>query len=360
MNSRPVDGGEAQPWISVIVPVRNEEANIGDCLQSLLAPGQEVEILVADDGSEDATVAIVQELARETSNMKLISVPPLPVGWSGKNHALHVAVPHSRGEWLLFTDADTRHAQGALRGLVTWAEKAGLDLVSCSPPQQTETWWEKAVIPQVYQLLARLYPFERVNDTADPLAAANGQFLLIRREVYLRLEGHQAVRSETLEDVALARRAKQSGCRLWFGPGDGIVTTRMYRTFSALWEGWTKNLFLLLDEDTKAVQRVAAEMTFRYWLPPVAGLLLIVAGFPAAWLGVVALGYSMGEHWRYARRLKGPGKLATTLLLAPGAFVVFLLLLNSQRRYSQEIGIEWKGRRYSTGNRKDPGRSKAE
>ncbi|MBI4478466.1 MAG: glycosyltransferase [Acidobacteria bacterium] len=351
MDSPPVDGSKGQPWISVIVPARNEAANIGDCLRTLLKQGEEVEVLVADDGSEDSTAAIARELAKDAPHLRLLSVPPLPEGWMGKNHALHIAVPLSKGAWILFTDADTRHAEGALRGLVNWAEKVKLDLVSCSPPQQTETWWEKAVIPQVFRLLARLYPFERVNDPADPLAAANGQFLLIRREAYLRLGGHEAVRGEPLEDVALARRAKQAGCRIWFGPGDGIVSTRMYRTFSALWEGWTKNLFLLLGRDSKALRRTAAEWALRYWLPPVAGVLLVAAGFPAGWLGLAALAYSIGEHIRYARVLTGPERLRTTLLLAPGAFVVFLLLLNSQRRYSRKIGIKWKGRRYPAGNR---------
>src|SRR3990172_11440203 len=102
--SRSMDDREAQSWISVIVPVRNEEANIGDCLRSLLAPGEKIEILVADDGSEDSTASIVTELARENPDVRMIPVPPLPSGWTGKNHALHVAVPHSRGEWLLFTD----------------------------------------------------------------------------------------------------------------------------------------------------------------------------------------------------------------------------------------------------------------
>ena len=351
MDSLPVDGSKGQPWISIIVPARNEEANIGDCLRTLLQQGGEVEVLVADDGSEDSTAAIVGELAKVSPHLKLVLVPRLPAGWMGKNHALHVAVPLSKGAWILFADADTRHAEGAVRKLVDRAEKAKLDLVSCSPPQQTETWWEKAVIPQIYRLLARLYPFERVNDPADPLAAANGQFLLIRREAYFRLGGHEAVRGETLEDVALACRAKQAGCRIWFGSGDGIVTTRMYRTFSALWEGWTKNLFLLLGRDTRAVRKAAAEMALRYWLPPVAGVLLVVAGFPAAWLGIAALAYSVGEHISYARALTGPERLRTTLLLVPGAFVVFLLLLNSQRRYSRKIGITWKGRRYPAGMR---------
>jgi len=336
--------------ISVIVPARNEEANIADCLYTLLAQGEAVEILVADDNSQDRTAAIVGEFVREVRNLKLVSVPPLPNGWTGKNHALHVAVPESIGEWLLFTDADTRHSEGALRGLVRWAETARLDLVSCSPPQQTETWWEKAVIPQVYQLLARLFPFERVNDPADPMAAANGQFILIRREAYFRIGGHQAIRGETLEDVALARRAKRAGCRIWFGPGDGIVSTRMYQTFSTMWEGWTKNLFLLFGRDQRAVRRTAAGLAFRYWLPPLSGVLLLPAGHSMAWLGVAALAYSIWEHLRYYRRLSGPGKLATTFLLAPGAFLLFLLLLNSQRRYSRNLGIDWKGRRYPAGN----------
>jgi chlorobactene glucosyltransferase len=350
LTDRPNNPGAARPRISVIIPARNEEANIGDCLRSLQGIGEAGEILVADDNSEDSTAAIVREMARRSPALRLISVPELPPGWNGKNHALHIAVAEARGEWLLFTDADTRHVEGALLGLVDWAEEAGCDVVSCSPPQQTATWWEMAVIPQVYQLLARLYPFERVNDPSDPLAAANGQFLLIRKEVYQRLEGHWAIRSETLEDVALARRAKRTGFRLWFGPGDGIVTTRMYRTFAALWEGWTKNLFLLLDEDSGALAKIAAQIALRHWLPPLAAAALLVTGFPAAWLGLAVAAYSFGEHWRYGKSLTGPGRLPRTLLLVPGALLVFLLLLNSHRRYSRKLGIEWKGRRYSTGN----------
>ena len=335
--------------ISVIVPARNEEANIGACVQSLLAQGEGIEIVVADDGSEDGTAAVVRALASEAANVKLVSVPPLPAGWIGKNHALHCAVPHTQGEWLLFTDADTRHAEGALRGMVEWAEKARLDLVSCSPAQETRTWWEKAVIPQVYQRLARLYPYERVNDPADPLAAANGQFILICRAVYERLGGHEAVRGELLEDVALARLAKQAGGRLWFGPGDGIVTTRMYCTYGAMWEGWTKNLFLLYSRDRGAVRGAAAELAGRYCLPPLAGAALLAAGLPAAGLGVACLLYSAIEHLRYARALRGPARIATAALLVPGAFLLFLLLLHSERRYSQKLGIDWKNRRYPAG-----------
>jgi glycosyltransferase involved in cell wall biosynthesis len=341
---------EAQPLISVIVPARNEQENIGDCVRSLLTQGEGIEIIVADDSSTDHTAPIVQGIARESPNVRLVSVPPLPEEWLGKNHALHAAVPHAHGEWLLFTDADTRHQEAALRGVVNWAEKAKLDLVSCSPPQQTETWWEQAVIPQVYQMLAGLYPFERVNDPSDPLAAANGQFILIRRPVYERLGGHAAIRNEMLEDVALAQRAKRYGFRIWFGPGDGIVRTRMYRTFGAMWEGWTKNLFLLFRRDRRAMWRAAAVLALRSWVPVVAAVLPLGAGFPAAWLGFGLLAFSLSEHIRYAHKLRPPNKIKVAALMVPGALIVFLLLLNSERRYSRKRGIEWKGRRYPAGN----------
>ena len=354
-------GSLTLPLISVIVPARNEQINIAECLRSLLPQGDGIEIIVADDNSEDKTAEIVQEMARGTEVLKLVRVPSLPEGWLGKNHALASAAPYARGAWLLFTDADTRHVESALRGVVDRAEKAGLDLVSYSPPQLMETWWEKAVIPQVYQLLAQLYSFERVNDPADSIAAANGQFLLIRREAYEHIGGHEAVRGEMLEDVALARRAKKAGFRIWFGTGDGVVATRMYRTFGAMWDGWTKNLFLLFGRDRRAIRSAAWKLAMRTWIPLLAGLALVAFGFPLAWLGIAALTDSAWQHMRYWRTCSGTNKIEVAALFVPGGAILFLLLLNSERRYSRNLGIEWKGRRYSPGfqgpSPKEPGPS---
>ena len=338
--------GEGLPLISAIVPARNEEDNIGACVGSLLEQGQGIEIIVAEDSSSDATAGIVSKIATAAGNVTLVTVPPLPPGWVGKNHAIHVGVQHATGEWLLFTDADTRLAKRVLRGVVDWAEKEKLDLVSFSPPQQMETWWERAVIPLVYGLLARLYPFVRVNSPTDKLAAANGQFILVRREAYRSIGGHEALRAEILEDVALARRAKQAGFRIWFGSGDGIVTTRMYRKFSAMWEGWTKNVFLLFGSNRSAVWKAATELALRGWLPPLLGLLLLLAGGPAKWAGIALVLFSVVEHLRYLRTLKTPDRTRIAALLVPGSFLLFLLLLNSERRYSRNRGVEWKGRRY--------------
>ncbi|MGH9785226.1 MAG: glycosyltransferase [Terriglobia bacterium] len=344
-------GPPTMPRVSAIIPARNEEANIATCVRSLLAqgpaPGNDLEIIVADDGSEDKTAEIVRELAANSPSVRLISVPPLPAGWLGKNHALHAAVEQAQGEWLLFTDADTRHEPRTLAAVIARAEKENLDLVSFSPRQETRTWWEKAVIPLVFQELARLYPFSRVNDPHDPIAAANGQYILIRRKAYQAVGGHQAVRNEVVEDVELARLAKRAGFRIWFGSGEGVVSTRMYRRYSEMWDGWLKNLYPLYHRDRRAIHRTLAELGCRYLLPAAAGSLLTMAGGVwAAGAGVELLGYLAWEHTRYWRKLPVEDRIASTALLVPGALLFLLLLWHSELQYRRYGPFRWKGRYY--------------
>jgi hypothetical protein len=226
----------------------------------------------------------------------------LPEGWLGKNHALHVARQQATSDWLLFTDADTRHTSGKLREVIARAERERISMLSLSPEQVTETWWEKAVIPIIYNLLAQLYDFDQVNEAGHAQAAANGQYILIRASVYDEVDGHAAIRGDILEDVLLARRVKQAGHRIWFGSGVGIVRTRMYRRFSEMWDGWTKNLFLLFNRDATAMRHAA--------------------------MGIIA---------RPRLNLYHPA----------GVILVLLLLANSYWRYSRNLGVSWKGRRYS-------------
>ncbi len=343
-----MDRPEKSPLVSVMVPGRNEEQNFADCLHSLLAQGSVIEItvdiIVTDDSSEEKTAAIATQIAATQPHGKhvtLVSVPSLPEGWVGKNHALHAGVRHSRGEWLLFTDADTRHVPGKLPGVIERAQRENLSLLSFSPRQEVRTWWERAVIPALYEQLAKLYPYERVNDPADSAAAANGQYILFRREAYFALGGHEAVRDAVLEDVELARRTKQAGFRIWFGPGEGIVSTRMYRRFAEMWEGWTKNLFLLYHGDSSAVWRTAAALLGRCLLPSAAGAMFLLFGStPLQGLGLALLFYSGWQHVSCWRKL-GKGAPGTAILcLLPGALLVSLLLLNSERRYRRQKGIQ--------------------
>lgn len=351
------------PEVTAIIPARNEEATIGACVLSLLdqagahtgAPlrSNDLEVLVADDGSTDRTAQVVAGLAARDPRVRLISAPPLPPGWVGKNHALDFAARAAGGRWLLFTDADTVHAPGGLRAVLERAEREGLQLFSLSPAQEIERWYERAVVPCVYRQLEKLYRYERINDPAAPDAAANGQYILIRREVYQALGGHAAFANEILEDVALARAAKRAGFRVRFEPGQGVVRTRMYRSFRSLWEGWTKNLYLLYGRRGGRMLAAAAAI----WLLDVAPAVLLfwclarvtsadlkVAATAAAWLAL--------RHAWYAFRLRRAGERARLAAWHwPGSVLFSLLLVNSLLKYAFGRPLAWKGRRYAPAGR---------
>src|SRR5262249_42149420 len=156
------------------------------------------------------------------------------------NNAVWQGFERTTQPWLLFTDADAVLAANAAGESLALADENRAALVSFSPEQVLETWYEKSLIPFVYLRLAQKFSYDQVNDPRSKSAAANGQFLLIERSAYAAVGGHAAIHSEVLEDVALARRVKASGSRIWFCPGEGLVRVRMYRSFSAMWEGWKK------------------------------------------------------------------------------------------------------------------------
>lgn len=230
------------PEVQIVIPARNEEQSIGHCLESLTSQqGIGFRITVVDDGSTDRTAAIAQSFA----GVHVIAAgEPLP-GATGKCNALIKGAEEAEAKWLLFTDADTFHYPGSLAGVVAEAERRSVDLLSYSPEQETGSVAELALMPVVFADLVRTYPPERVNNPSDPVVAANGQYILVRREVYQRLGGHKAVADKILEDVELARIFKGSHHSIWFRQGAGFVRTRMYRSFHSLCEGWTKNLALL-------------------------------------------------------------------------------------------------------------------
>ena len=325
--------------VTAIVPARNEEAAITQAVLSLAAQPEVSEIIVVNDQSTDHTAEILAGLSRELSRLKVLNAPPLPAGWIGKTHALWLGTQAARGEWLLFTDADVKHLPGSTARALADAARTGAALVSYSPEQETHTFWERALIPLIFVRLARHFPFEAVCDPASPVAAANGQFLLIRRDGYDALGGHCAVRNELIEDLALARKAKAAGFRLYFAPGKGIARTRMYRSFGAMWDGWTKNLYGLVGGSLKAMFKEL--LVVLPWIP-VAAAALILPGL--AWW---ALGLLVGCHLVYAaqlRRIKVPA--SRILYYLPSVLLYAALLLASGLRYRRGR-VVWKGREYT-------------
>jgi len=334
---------DSHPTVSAIVPARNEEATIAAAVESLAAQPEIKEIIVINDQSTDGTAGALQQLSLRYAQLRVIETKDLPVGWVGKNHAASLGAAQATGDWLLFTDADGVHLPGSTAHALADAAQTGAGLVSYSPEQETRTWWEKALIPFVYTRLSHKYFYDEVSHPDSPAAAASGQYLLIRRQEYVRIGGHAAVAGEVLEDVALARLAKQAGVRLHFASGHGIMRVRMYRTFWAMWQGWTKNLYPLIGGTSRAVGRELFRVV--PWIPL---LVLPLAMLHLIW-GVLGVALLAGRHAAYAadlRRNHFPAGLA--LYYLPGVALYAAALLNSEWRYARG-SVAWKGREYPVG-----------
>jgi glycosyltransferase involved in cell wall biosynthesis len=329
--------------VTAIIPARNEAAVIAACITSLASQPEIGEILVVNDQSTDATADVVRSLMEKIPNLRLLESGGLPDGWVGKNHALWVGVQEAKGVWLLFTDADAEHERDSVARALQIARKHSAALVSFAPEQITETWYEKALIPYVYLRLAKRFSYENMNDPKSSAAAANGQFLMMRRDVYGAIGGHSSVAGEVLEDVAIAMRVKTAGHRIWFGSGKGIVRVRMYRSFQAMWQGWKKNLYRLMGGTPWAVFR---EMESNLpWIP----FLLIVLGlkYPLlVFLGVLFLIVRQTSHGLDLVRNQYPFSLI--FYYVPG-LALFIGVLWASYRGHVNGRIQWKGREYSVG-----------
>jgi hypothetical protein len=216
-------------------------------------------------------------------------------------------------------------------------------LVSFSPEQIAETWYEKALIPFIYLRLARRFSYEKVNDPNSPAAAANGQCLMMRRDVYDAIGGHSSVAGEVLEDVALAMRVKAAGHRIWFGSGKGIVRVRMYRSFQAMWQGWKKNLYRLMGGTPWAVFR-ETESTLP-WIP----LLLIVAGLKYPFLVFLGVLLLLARQTSYGLDLARNQYPFSYIFYYMPAVALYLAVLWASYRSHVNGRIQWKGREYSVG-----------
>jgi glycosyltransferase involved in cell wall biosynthesis len=330
--------------ISAIVPARDEEAVIRACIESLALQAEISEIIAVNDQSSDRTLEILQDLARRIPRLRVVDGPSPVAGWVGKNHAVWVGAQQASGEWLLFTDADAVLEAGAGQKALDLAGKHEAALVSFSPEQVLERWYEKALIPFVYVRLAQKFSFEQVNDPKSTAAAANGQFLMVRRDVYQAAGGHAAVYGEVLEDVALAKKVKAAGARLWFGYSDGAVRVRMYRSFSAMWEGWKKNLFVLMGGTTGAVFS-EFESAFPWMIVVV---LLIGIKMPVAmFAGVVLLLLRQLSYGLALARNQFPFKYI--MYYIPAIFLYAGALWASHESYAKGK-VSWKGREYPVGS----------
>ncbi len=342
--------------VSVLIPARDEEARIGRALRTVLAqtlPPREV--IVLDDGSTDGTADVVDDVARDDPRVRRVPGAPLPPGWKGKCHALHQAAREARSPWLLLLDADVELHPTALEVAMAFARDQGSPLVSWFGTTVAVTAWERVLQPFVMDLITTHADPARIADPARPDAIANGQFILIRADVYRELGGHAAVRASIVEDMALARRAKAAGHRLRLAEAYGLMATRMYRNLGEIWAGWTKNFFAGLHGRADAVAAALLHLLVTGMVPHAslaAALLLAALGAvhgPLLGASLLAVGLQIAYRLAIARRTSPPS-LLSVLAHPLAAAVLALIILDSARRAVTGVPVSWKGRSYQAGS----------
>lgn len=352
-----------QPLISIIVPARNEARNIRRCIEALKSQTySNLELIVVDDGSTDATLDILKEIQASEQKTPQPGISPaitiitgseLPSGWAGKPHALHQGYQASQGEWLCFIDADTFASPQLISSTYQAAINLQADMLTILTYQELGSFWEKVILPLVFTALSVGFPAERVNDPHKPDAIANGQFILIRRSVYEALGGHQAVRGEIAEDKALAALVKGAGFHLILGDGRQLADTRMYTSLPEIWEGWVKNIYLGMQDRlglllVGAVVGIAAALALPLWTILSVAWAIFGGGWIAVLVAVESLalwGYLLFKRHAVNRAMEISTWYGLTLPL--GALIFTAMMLTSAYRVFSGKGVRWRGRTYT-------------
>ena len=331
------------PRVSVLVPARNEERNIKNCLESLQKQNYpDFEIILLDDESQDNTLAIAESVSRDDHRIRIISGNPLPSGWTGKNWACHQLSKQATGEIIIFTDADNRHAPTAITKTVAWMNQYSLDLLSAFPQQITRSLFEKVIVPVVDMFLYSFLPLWLTYYLPFPsLAAANGQWIAFLRKSYQKMGGHAEVRKEIVEDVELSRMAKRKKYKIMTLSGNGVIFGHMYSSFKEVWEGFTKNLFGLVAHQTFLFILIQFLLLIIYILPY---LLLFIPQYLYAALVAVGLGLTI----RIILILGFRHPPVVSIILHPFSILLTMLIgFNSILKFKAGK-IVWKSRKIST------------
>jgi chlorobactene glucosyltransferase len=346
---------DGAPLITVIVPAREEAANIGSCLQALAAqdyPTSRLRVLVIDDHSADATAAIVRGFAARHRQISLIQAPPLPPHWIGKSHACWIGVRNVEPEceWLCFIDADVKIAPGALSSALQAAFANRLDLLSLAPRQELQSFAERLILPCGLIILSFLQDLRQLQSRSGSDVTATGQFMLVRHDAYEAVGGHAAVCTAICEDLEFARRLKRSGRSVLLMGGDDLLSARMYTGWRTLWPGFAKNLVDTFGGPlpTLAVATAAFLLAWATFAIPVLDLSDwmhgVDGGAAALSLALAASGAAIGLHVAAAFYFRIPFwyGLIFPLGYTAGALMAFDSI---HRRLSGRVS--WKGRIYS-------------
>ncbi len=337
------------PFVSILVPARNEEVNIRNCVTSLLNQDYpNYEVIVLNDSSDDKTDEILNGIKSEYPKLKIIQGKPLEEGWTGKTFACKQLAAQAKGEWLFFTDADTTHFAVSLRDAMNIALGRNADLLSVFPKMIMKSFPEKIIMPMLFFIAFVMLPFYFVYKKGfTKFAMAVGPFMLFKRSAYDKIGGHESVKNAIVEDVWLSRKIKEHGLRLAVADGQKLYTVRMYRGFKEIWNGFSKNIFAGFNFSAPMLFTINLMYVVLFFLPFIFLFQYIFSEnknepeFVLVFIQVIIL-YLI----RILLTLKFKLGFISTLLHPLGALAVPVIAFNSWRWISSGTGALWKGRIY--------------
>ena len=340
-------GAEALPYVSILVPARNEAGNIEACARSLLE--QEYlgyELIVLDDQSQDGTGEILKRMKADQPHISVLEGQPLPKGWVGKTWACHQLAEAAAGDYLLFTDADTRHHPEMLADVMSYMTAHQMDFLTGMPRQELRTWGERLVVPFLSWIIFAFVPISLAKRVRSPIfSAAVGQFMLFRREAYQKIGGHSLVRHSSLEDILLARQVARQGLSWDFMDLSERVVCRMYPDFRSAFNGIAKNLFGVFQYNLPVFSFVWIWLLLVY-VEPFVLILAKAAGIlvpePVFGLALASAGLSL-LLWGL-NNLKFRMPLIQAALYPVTVVLLFIMAVRSAWYYYTRRPFDWKGR----------------
>ena len=338
------------PCVSIVIPARNEERNIENCVRSALRQDYErTEVVVLDDGSQDNTSSILQALKKEFPQLIILQGDgsPLPDNWFGKPWALERAQQHASGEWLIFVDADVVLEPEAISRCLHYAFHHNLEMLTGLGTLTMESFWEKVLQPAIGGLILAGNSLSKVNDqTQKDHNLANGQFILISRMAYEKIGRHGAVRNDILDDIGMARALARHDQPYHCLHLQELFSCRMYTSLTEIWEGWTKNLFAGLRYSWR---NLFATIIFTYLFSSLGitlVLVFLITGVQSveAWFWSILL-----SVFPISMRLLMDVRRGQNPLYActhPFANILVCFLLVNSAVHSTKGTVTWKGRTY--------------
>jgi len=337
------------PFVSILIPARNEENNIRPCIECLRKQDYpNYEIVVVDDNSTDRTAVIAKEIAASDSRVRVIDGAPLPPGWSGKAFACHQLARAARGGWLLFVDADTRHEPYMLRSVMALALEGKPSLLCGFPRQIATTLSQKVVIPVFYFLIMAWTPLwwlQRCDDSKPSVTI--GQFFLFRTDEYWRIGGHEAVRSRVTEDIWLGAQVCRNNGQIMVVDLSPVVSCHMYGSLRSMWQGFAKNIYSVAAFSPFALFGLMA-IACIFFLAPFCWLWndIFLAPSASEWRNLLIAQVLIVLLMRYLLKRHFKESIFSTVLHPVGLSFFFVDSLWAFSRRVMGRGVQWKSREY--------------